>query len=136
MELLKQIKDALLLFFSDVEDSDEPIYDPVHFAALIVISLVVMGALFWLLWTLLVFGGGIFNKIVPAFQVLFTKKTLKDFGWVGYPYELGIFEGFIGNTVALILTMSLMAGVWWVFKEPETGEEKHGSQDKSKTTTQ
>ena len=118
MNLLKRVWEEALAFFSDEEPADEPVYDPVHFAAMIVIVIFAIGVLFWLLWTLLVFEGGIFRKVVPALQVLFTHKTLHDFGWVGYPFELGVFEGFIGNIIALILTLALVYGIWWVFQAP------------------
>ena len=116
---IKKIWDELVWFFSDEEDPEEPVYDPAHFAAMIVIVIFSVGVLFWLLWTLLVFEGGVFQKIVPALSVLFTNKTLQDYGWIGYPYELGIFAGFIGNSVALILTLALIVGIWWIFKETE-----------------
>ncbi len=118
--MLKKIWDNFLDFFSDAEDPNEPLYDPVHFGAMIIIVICVIGVLFWLLWTMLVFGGGIFKKIVPAIQVAFTNKTLRDFGWVGYPFELGVFEGFIGNVTALAITIGLITGIWWVFKENGT----------------
>jgi len=123
--ILRKIWDEIVKFFSDEENPNEPIYDPVHFAGMIVIVIFSTGVLFWLLWTLLVFGGGIFVKIKPALEIIFTKKTLHDFGWVGYPYELGIFDGFIGNAVALVLTAALVIGIWWVFKDlPPAKEEK------------
>lgn len=115
---LKQLKDEFLHFFSDQEDPNEPIYDPMHIAALIVIVLFTIGVLFWLLWTLLVFQGGFFQKIVPALQILLTKRTLKDFGWVGYPFELGVFEGFIANGIALLLLIALLVGLWWLLENP------------------
>lgn len=130
--MLKKIWEEILYFFSDEENPDEPIYDPLHFAAMIVIVIFAIGILFWLLWTLLVFGGGIFRKIVPAFQVLFTDKTLKDFGWVGYPYELGIFEGFVGNVTALILTAGLIVGIWWIFQDPKVKNENKDLKDEIK----
>ncbi len=118
MNWLKGWKAELPHFFSDAEAPGEPVYDPMHIAALVVTVLFVIGVLFWLLWTLLVFEGGLFRKIIPALQVLFGKKTLKDFGWVGYPYELGIFEGFIANTIAFVLTIALFVGVWWILETP------------------
>jgi hypothetical protein len=45
------------LFEDDRED--EPHFDPVHLAGVLIAVQVVAGALFWLLWTLLVFEGGI-----------------------------------------------------------------------------
>jgi hypothetical protein len=38
-------------------------YDPVHLAAVITACMVVAGALFWLLWTLFVYEGGLFVKL-------------------------------------------------------------------------
>lgn len=121
--MLKKFWQEISDFFSDDENPDEPIYDPVHFAGMIVSVIFFIGVLFWLLWTLLVFGGGIFQKILPAMQVLFTSKTLKDFGWVGYPFELGVFEGFIGNIAALVFTIALIVGIWWLFKKTEPKEQ-------------
>ncbi|MBI3012454.1 MAG: hypothetical protein HYY63_02395 [Elusimicrobia bacterium] len=119
--MIRKFWDELIRYFSDIEDPEEPVYDPAHLAAMIVIVIFSMGVLFWLLWTLLVFEGGLFKKILPAIQVLFTGKTLQDFGWVGYPYEMGVFEGFVANGVALLLTIALFVGVWWVFKDlPQT----------------
>ena len=124
MNRLKNLWQQTLDYFSDQEDPNEPAYDPVHLAGMTVIVIFSLGVLFWLLWTLLVFGGGIFRKIVPAFQFLFTEKKLTDFGWVGYPYELGIFEGFIANILALVLTVALIIGIWWIL---EKGKTSHGS---------
>lgn len=120
--MLKKIWNDLVALFSDEENADEPIYDPVHFGAMIIIVLFSIGVLFWLLWTLLVFGGGLFPKIVPALQLLFTKKTLQDFGWIGYPFELGIFDGFIANSAALVLTVALICGIWQLFKKRKEDE--------------
>ncbi len=113
---MKKLWTELLDFFSDTENPDEPVYDPAHFAGMIVIVLFSIGVLFWLLWTLLVFEGGLFQKIWPALQVAFTSKTLQDFGWVGYPFEMGVFNGWIGNVVALILTAGLTVGIWFIFE--------------------
>lgn len=129
--MIRKLRDELLHFFSDETDPDEPVYDPVHLAAMIVIVIFSIGVLFWLLWTLLVYEGGLFVKIVPALEAVFTKKTMQDFGWVGYPYEMGVFAGFAANCTALILTMSLIAAIWHLFnktKHLEKGD-KNGSAD-------
>ena len=55
-------------FFSDKEDLDEPRYDPVHIGAMIVLVLFVNTVIFWLLWSLLVFGGGLQAKVIPFLQ--------------------------------------------------------------------
>lgn len=40
------------------EGPDEPRYDPLHLAAVLVAVQVAVGALFWLLWTAMVYEGG------------------------------------------------------------------------------
>ena len=98
-------------FFSDIEDPAEPRYDPVHIGAMIVFVLFANTILFWLLWALLVFGGGLQAKIVPVIQIIFTNKTAHDFGYIGYPYAMGVFEGWITNVVAFIMLIAaLIAG--------------------------
>ncbi|MFH0947816.1 MAG: hypothetical protein V1833_02310 [Elusimicrobiota bacterium] len=99
--------------FSDEEDPNEPIYAPVHIASMIVLTLFGISILFWLFWSLLVYKGGIVSKIIPFLSVLFTSKTLADFGYEGYPYEMGIFDGWITNVVALLFLCFL---VWRVVK--------------------
>ena len=42
----------------DEEDAAEPRFDPIHLATVLVACLVVIGALFWLLWTAMVYEGG------------------------------------------------------------------------------
>lgn len=113
---MKKFWKEFLDFFSDVEDPNEPGYDPAHFGAMIVIVLFVMTVLFWLLWSLLVFGGGIQGKVLPFLQVVFTKKTFSDFGYVSYPYEMGVFEGWITNVVALVFLIGVIVAIWYVFE--------------------
>jgi preprotein translocase subunit Sec61beta len=114
-ELAKKIGKGLLEFFSDEENFEEARYDPAHVAAMIVIVLFALTVLFWLLWALLVFGGGLQAKIVPFLSVLFTGRTFSDFGYVGYPYEMGIFEGWVTNVVALVLFIGAVIAVWYMF---------------------
>lgn len=99
--------------FSDEEDPDEPIYDPVHIASMLVLTLFGISILFWLFWSLLVYKGGLVGKIIPFLSVIFTSKTLADFGYEGYPYEMGIFDGWITNVAALLF---LCFFVWRVVK--------------------
>ena len=40
------------------EAPEEPRYDPIHLAAVFIACQVVVGALFWLLWTAMVYEGG------------------------------------------------------------------------------
>jgi hypothetical protein len=49
---------AYAALFED-DDPAEPRYDPVHLAGVLIGVQVAAGALFWLLWTLLVYEGGI-----------------------------------------------------------------------------
>ena len=48
--------------FEDQDDPAEPHYDPVHLAVVLVASQVVIGALYWLLWTVFVYEGGIATR--------------------------------------------------------------------------
>ncbi|OGS09543.1 MAG: hypothetical protein A3J70_01625 [Elusimicrobia bacterium RIFCSPHIGHO2_02_FULL_61_10] len=93
------------------ENPDEPFYDPVHLGAVLIVNLVVVGALYWLLWTLLVYEGGIFVKISAGFSVLLTSKTPADYGYRGSPYAMGAFEGWMGNVMALALTLLVIAAL-------------------------
>ncbi|MFH1368358.1 MAG: hypothetical protein ABII64_04440 [Elusimicrobiota bacterium] len=112
-------------YFSDKEDVNEPGYDPVHIGGMIVLVLFGMTVLFWLLWALLVFGGGIQAKIMPFIELVFTPKTAADFGYVGYPYEMGVFEGWPTNLVALVFTVSIIIAIWFVFKQDSNANTKH-----------
>lgn len=99
--------------FSDEEDMNKPIYDPVHIASMIVLTLFGISILFWLFWSLLVYKGGIVSKIIPFLSVVFTSKTLADYGYEGYPYEMGIFDGWITNAAAFLFLCFI---VWRVVK--------------------
>ncbi|MGA2090069.1 MAG: hypothetical protein ABSH12_01230 [Endomicrobiales bacterium] len=122
-----KLKEYIESFLSDEEDPQEPVFDPVHVGTMIVIVLFGMTVLFWLLWALLVFGGGIQAKIFPALQMLFTSKTPGDFGYIGSPYAMGIFEGWQTNVVALILMLLVMGCIGYVFKIAQLRSPHHES---------
>ncbi len=105
----------LLDWLDAPDDPAVPGYDPVHLGALLILVLVVVGALYWLLWTLLVFEGGIFPKIGAALSVAFTSKTLADYGYLGQPYAMGAFEGWVGNVCALALTAGALAALFYLY---------------------
>lgn len=118
------VKKTWAAFLDALEGEDGPndvVYDPVHVAGVVVGCLCAFGVLFWLLWSLLVFEGGLFTKVGPFFQVVLTSKTLRDFGYEGHPGAAGIFEGWLANVAALLLTLALIAGVWWLF-QPKKGK--------------
>ncbi|MFH1723175.1 MAG: hypothetical protein ABII00_00995 [Elusimicrobiota bacterium] len=94
--------------FSDEEDPAEPVYDPAQLGGAVIVSLVGIGCAYWLLWTLLVYEGGLFMKLGAAAQVVFTSKTLKDVGYEGSPYAMGPFEGWFGNLAALLLCVAVV----------------------------
>ncbi len=114
--MIRRAWKAVFDLWEDDDTADPIVYDPVHVAAVVVGCLFALGILFWDLWALLVFEGGLFTKVIPFFQVIFTSKTLKDFGYEGSPYALGIFEGWIVNLTALILSLSLVAGIGWLLR--------------------
>lgn len=75
---------------------NEPIYDPVHLGVVSVSCLVVIGLLYWLLWTLLVFEGGIFSKAA----LLFSSSKSED-----------AFVGWVGNLCALLILGAVVAAL-------------------------
>ncbi|MCB4792040.1 MAG: hypothetical protein LHV68_09150 [Elusimicrobia bacterium] len=115
MDIKKIFTDIVDVFDDEKDDPDEPKYDPVHVGAMIILVIFAIAVLFWLLWALLVFGGGLQAKIIPFLKILFTSNTAGDFGYVGYPYEMGVFEGWPTNVVAFIFAVLLLAAVWHVF---------------------
>jgi len=113
MSLRKLIEDL----FSDNVDPNEPVYDPVHIGGVVVTTLFAFAVLYWLLWSLLVYQGGLFQKMMPLLSVVFTAKTLQDYGYIGYPYELGIFQGWYVNVSALLLLMMVLWGISYLFQK-------------------
>lgn len=116
MNPLKKAWDGIVDVVEGEDSPRELIYDPVHVAGVVVGCLFVFGGLFWMLWSLLVFEGGLFTKLVPALQVLFTGQTLRDLGYEGYPHRMGIFEGWTVNLAALVFTAAAGYGVWWLLR--------------------
>lgn len=110
---------VLAELFEEEDPPGEVRYDVMHLAGVLVICLTALGALFWLLWALLVCEGGIFTKIGPFLQVVFTERTLRDFGYEGTPYKLGVFEGWIVNVAGLAFCTAALAVLWWVFHSKE-----------------
>lgn len=80
----------------------EPAYDPVHLGAVSVACLVVIGLLYWLLWTLLVYEGGLFMKIAA----LFSSSRPQD-----------AFEGWLGNVCALLIASALLAALYRLYQD-------------------
>ncbi len=97
--------------FEDEEDPAAPRFDPVHLAAVPVVCMVVMGALFWLLWTLLVYEGGLPLKLQALAAIAFQGRTLQSFGWTGATDRPGVFEGWTANVAALAVTILVLAAL-------------------------
>ena len=106
---LSKTRDFVLSLF-DEDDPKEPGYDPVHLGASVVITLAALGCLYWLLWTLLVYEGGLILKLAALARLLFTSATLKDLGYEG-SYAQGDFEGWFGNVAALAFAVVLATGL-------------------------
>ena len=77
----KKLWDCWLDLFAD-EGLDEPRYDPVHLAVVLVACQAAVGVLFWLLWTAMVYEGG-----------------------------FGAGEGVIGNILALMIIAGVIEGL-------------------------
>lgn len=122
--MIKKILNWIEEIFNDKENPEEPGYDPAHIGIMVVAVLFGITVLFWLLWSLFVFGGGLQAKIIPFIKILFTSKTAADFGYIGYPYEMGIFDGWPTNVVAFIFTILIVCTIWYVFRK---GDPKNGN---------
>lgn len=112
-----KIQDRILDLFSDEEDSQGPAYDPAHLGGVLVLAIVGIGAIYWMLWTLLVYGGGLPSKIGPALSVLFTSATLADVGYRGSPHAMGPFEGWVGNCAALFFCVLTVGALHRLYKD-------------------
>jgi hypothetical protein len=118
MNLVTKAGAALADMFSDEDDPSEPGYDPVQLGGAVLITIVAMGALYWLLWTLLVYEGGIFMKLRAAALLAFTNTRLTDLGYEGAPYAMGEFEGWLGNVLALALTFYVARVLRQLYRNP------------------
>lgn len=95
--------------FTDLfEDDDpaEPRYDPVHIAGVLIAAQVVVGALFWLLWTLLVFEGGLASKLGAL---------------LAGPRDAETLRGLWGNLASLALSLGLVVVLHKLDRRPKTG---------------
>ena len=66
---MKSVWKRWVALFEDKDDPAEPHYDPIHLATVLVASQVVIGALYWLLWTVFVYEGGVAARLRPAHVV-------------------------------------------------------------------
>ena len=124
IKLMKKIIGQIFNFFDDKVEPGVPQYDPVHFGGMIVLTIFGISLTFWLLWALLVFGGGLQAKIAPVLSIVFAKKTAADFGYIGYPYARGVFEGWVTNFSALIIFILAVFGIWLMFEKARAAGEK------------
>ena len=81
-------------------------YDPAHIGAMIVLVLFALTVLFWLLWSLLVFKGGILTKCWGLVQMASG----------GGPVEAQLWDGWVINLAALFLSGLVVAAISWIFK--------------------
>ncbi len=129
---------AFTRWIGEDDDPNEPVYDPIHLAAVLVGTLAALGLLYWLLWTLLVYDGGLFSKVGPFFHVLLGSmpflhnhkvgivptlsslrkgtKTLADYGYQGSPYQMGVFRGWVGNLGALIILIGIIISLYRLYQ--------------------
>lgn len=103
------------------EAPGKPFYDPVHLGGVLVLTMTAAGGLYWLLWTLLVYEGGLFLKLKAALDILLTPRTLADYGCRAGPGELGVFEGWLGNAAALALTALAVAWIHRLSRDAARG---------------
>ena len=66
---MKGLWNRWVALFESNDDPSEPHYDPVHLAVVLVGTQVVIGCLYWLLWTVFVYEGGISRHVRLAHVV-------------------------------------------------------------------
>lgn len=101
------------------EDESAPFFDPVHLGVATLATLVTIGALYWLLWSLLVYEGGLFTKAAALASVVFTRATLKDYGVGPGPFGQGVFEGWPANAAAFALTVGLLYALRRLYRDAQ-----------------
>lgn len=97
--------ERVLRLFED-DKPGEPSYDPVHVGAACVGTLAAIGALYWLLWTLLVYEGGLFKKLANLAAGARAAGPLND------PYE-----GWLANVIALALCALVIAALHRLYRD-------------------
>ena len=65
--------------------------------------------LFWLNWSAWIYGGGLIPKAAAVLRIIAGQKTVADFGYLGAPYALGVFEGWAVNLAAAAVLACLSA---------------------------
>jgi len=111
---MKKIIEGIKGFFE--ENKSENGYEPAYVGVMLVLVIFSVSLLFWVFWSLMVYKGGLFEKIGPFLSVVFTRKTFGSFGYEGW-HEQGIFEGWIVNTVALAFLLIIILRVWSLFRK-------------------
>lgn len=104
--------------FEDREDPGTPHFDCVHLAVVLVACQVVIGALYWLLWTLFVYEGGLASKVGPLLAIVSGARKPQDYGWLGTPDHQGVFEGWPANLAALLLSGLVVALLFKADRRP------------------
>lgn len=105
MRTLKDAWEGWLDLFAE-DDPRAPRYDPVHLGAVLVACQAAIGALYWLLWTLLVYEGGLASKL----RALTSGAKSPD-----------AYEGWPANLAALLLTAAGFAALRRLERGPRTG---------------
>lgn len=101
-ERLRSVVESL----DDEPAEGTPLYDPVDVGGVLVSVLAALGALYWLLWTALVYEGGVFRKAGALLRLL-GGTPASELGYEG-PWNRGAFEGWLGNAAAALLALGLL----------------------------
>jgi heme/copper-type cytochrome/quinol oxidase subunit 2 len=96
---LKKIWKRWQELFDERQDLEAPHFDPLHLAAVLIVTQVVIGLLFWLLWTLLVYEGGLPRQVAK----IMSGRTPG--------------EGWLAHSIALITVLLIIAGLHSVEKK-------------------
>jgi len=113
--LIKGIWEIIVDIFKDEKEEE---YDPVHIGGMIILVIFFISIIYWDLWALVIYKGGLFRKVVPFLTVLFTSKTLEDFGY-NFFWDAGVFEGWLTNFIAFLFLLFFIFIIIRIFKKTQ-----------------
>jgi len=120
---MKNLQEKLKNIFTEKED--EPQYDPQMFGAMVVGVIFTAGLLFWILWTALVYQGGIFGKISVLWLVLSGQKKWSELVPAGLPVSVSVFSGWLANLVATIVIFAIVAFLYYFYQKRFSARDKN-----------
>ncbi len=107
---MKRIIDRIINLFRHLHNiltKEEGVqFNVINIVVLILSLLFFFTVFYWTLWAMLVYKKGLFTKLIYITQLLFTEKTLRDFGYLNWSVR-GEFSGLDVNVGAFLFLFFL-----------------------------